>query len=59
MFLEEGKAYTGIIIWVGAACEMEEGTTLPMRYIIQADQQTVYPCIVSPGNIIERGRSVS
>jgi hypothetical protein len=47
MFLEEGKAYTGIIIWVGAACEMEEGTVLPMRYIIEADQSQIFPYITT------------
>ncbi len=58
MFLEEGKAYTGVIIWIGAACKMEGGALLPVRYIVDVDQHKAFPCIVSPSDIIERGRSV-
>lgn len=58
IFLEEEKAYTGVIIWVCASCKMEGGIVLPVRYIVEANHQKAFPCIVSPGDIIERGRSM-
>lgn len=56
MFLEEGRAYTGVILWIGASYTMEGGTILPMRYIVRADQLKGFPCAVSPGDVIERAR---
>jgi hypothetical protein len=54
LFLDEGKAYTGILFWIGAAVQLEEGKILPMRYVIRADHQKTFPHIVCPGAIIER-----
>lgn len=53
-FLEEGKTYTGVILWVCAARELEKGTSIPICYIVEAEQQEGFPCIVAPGDIIER-----
>ena len=51
-FMEEGKTYTGTIIWV-CAPGMVGGKKMGIRYIVESDQRTGFPAVVIPGEIIE------
>lgn len=51
-FDAEGQTYTGVIVWVCAVGEVA-GRSMPVRYIVEADQQEGFPCVVWLGDIIE------
>jgi hypothetical protein len=51
-FIEARETYTGEIIWVCAPAEIA-GRPLPIRYIVETDQQGGFPLFVWPSDVIE------